>query len=72
MKALIVLCLMLTACTATTKYGDCVGIDSVDKKPELKYEMNVTNIAIGVLTFELIIPPIYVIAKEFYCPVGVK
>ena len=73
MKKIIALMLvvLLTGCTSNTEFGLCVGIGE-DKNPNLVYKVSAWNVALGILFFELILPPVFVAADEFYCPVGVK
>ena len=61
----------LAGCTSQTAYGTCIGaFDEGD--PKLVYKTNVWNVAMGVIFFEFIIPPVIVIADETKCPVGRK
>lgn len=73
-----VFALNMMACSAPTKtingitYGDYGLLNSDDKNPDIKYEPNWWNIAIGIIFFELIIPPIYVFGYHLFEPVGPK
>lgn len=59
----------LAGCESRTDYGPCVGI--ADKQnPKLHYKLSVTNVAVGVIFFEMVVPPIQVLANETFCPVG--
>jgi hypothetical protein len=58
-------------CTDKTSYGKCVGAFD-EKDPKLVYKLDADNLAVGLIFFELVIPPIKVIADETFCPVGVK
>lgn len=62
---------LLAGCTTRTEYGDCVGIGD-DKNPKLTYKISVWNAVLGVIFFELIVPPVMVVADSLYCPVGTK
>ncbi len=67
LAALVVVC--ATGCTNHTEYGPCIGaFDAQD--PNLRYSANGINIAIGIIFFELIAPPVVVITSETLCPVG--
>jgi len=63
--------LILSGCESSTKYGDCVGLGE-KQNPKLHYKVSTGNLLIGVLFFEIIVPPIIVITDEIYCPVGVE
>lgn len=68
--AIIVLsCLM--GCMTKTEFGPCVGAWE-DKKPQLIYKINPWNLFLGAVFFQLILPPIFVLTDETFCPVGVK
>jgi hypothetical protein len=69
--ALIILALLASGCTSKTEFGNCIGIAD-DRDPKLNYKMDIWNAGLGILFVEFIIPPIIVVADEFYCPVGVK
>ena len=73
MKSLIILAaaamVFLSGCESRTDYGDCVGIGDHQKK-NLEYKLSPRNIVIGVVFFELIAPPVYVLVDETYCPIG--
>ena len=38
----------------------------------LKYKTSIRNVIVGVLFIELVLPPVYVVAAQLYCPVGIK
>lgn len=69
--AIVVLMLSMSACTSSNQYGKCVGLNG-NEDPKLKYEYSALNIAIGILFFGFIAPPIYVALDELKCPVGTK
>ncbi|OGN01012.1 MAG: hypothetical protein A3G51_00005 [Candidatus Yanofskybacteria bacterium RIFCSPLOWO2_12_FULL_43_11b] len=66
------------ACSAPTKtingttYSDYGLFNLDDKNPNIKYEPNWWNVAMGVIFFEMIIPPIYVFGFHLFEPVGPK
>ena len=68
---LIITMLFLVSCTSKTEFGNCIGIGE-DKEPNLIYKVNTKNIVIGVVFFEMILPPIFVLADETLCPIGYK
>ena len=66
----LLLVLALTGCASRTEFGDCVGIN--DKQdPRLVYKLSIRNLIVGVVFFQMIAPPIYVVVDQLYCPVGV-
>lgn len=66
-------CVLGSACTSETEYGDCVGLGSDDEKdPSLKYEVDVGNIVLSVIFFETVFVPAVVAITEFECSVGRK
>lgn len=73
MKFLVILALTfgLVGCDSKTQFGPCVGLREM-QNPSLNYELSVKNVAIGVFTIEMILPPIIVVAKQLFCPIGVK
>lgn len=66
-----VMLLSLCACTSKTQFGDCIGAFD-DKKPNLEYKLSSWNLFLGVVFFELIAPPIFVVVDKTFCPVGNK
>jgi len=73
MKRAVVLALavMLSGCIEHTEFGACVGIVD-DRDPTKQYKLSVQNAVMAVLFFELIVPPVVVVANELFCPVGEK
>ena len=73
MKKLVMLIIMLLfiSCTSSTQYGTCIGAFD-DKDPNKVYKVSAWNIAMGVIFFEMVLPPIFVIIDETLCPVGIK
>lgn len=63
------LLLALAGCTSSTPYGECIGAFD-QERPELVYKPSVRNIVVGILFFELIVPPVVVLVDEIKCPVG--
>lgn len=63
--------LVFSSCTSSNELGKCVGI-SQGQDPKLNYELSIWNAALGIIFFEMIIPPIMVLHHETYCPVSVK
>lgn len=59
----------LGGCTERTEFGPCIGAFD-EKDPALRYKVEGWNIAMGVIFFELIAPPIIVVTDETFCPVG--
>lgn len=71
--------IQVTGCTAprrvvnNTEYSDYGILNEDDvKSPNIQYEPNWWNIFLGVVFFELIIPPIYVFGYHLMRPVGPK
>lgn len=72
----ILLACLLAGCESTRyvlQYGDmpCVGIGET-QDPRFHYKLSVRNTVIGILFFEMIVPPIIILANETFCPVSVK
>jgi hypothetical protein len=61
----------LVGCTSSTEYGQCVGAFD-EKDPKLTYKVSAVNVAMAVIFFSLVAPPIFVIVDETFCPVGRK
>jgi hypothetical protein len=72
------LAISLAACTAPTldingtTYHDYGLVNQSDANFKIQYEPNWWNICMGVLFFEMIIPPIYVFGFHMMEPVGQK
>lgn len=63
--AILLMILTLTACSSSTPYGDCVGIGDEDSRdPTLHYKLSAWNLAMGVIFFELIVPPIVLLGRS--------
>ncbi len=65
------LLVLTTACTQNTKWGDCIGAFD-EPLPDRTYKVSTWNVAMAVIFFELIVPPIIVITNETKCPTGLK
>lgn len=61
---------LLTGCASKTAFGNCVGLGE-KQDPRLEYKVSVRNVIIGIFFVELIVPPIFVLVDQFYCPVGI-
>lgn len=48
----------------------CVGVNGKGKVPGIDYDYSVRNIALGVLFFGFVLPPIKVVLTEIECPIG--
>ena len=69
-RALLLVALMLSlGCTSSTGYGLCIGALD-DRSPELVYRVSAWNVAMGIIFFELVVPPVIVLTDETLCPVG--
>lgn len=62
--------LLLAGCTSRTLYGPCIGIAD-HRDPRLLYKMSIRNVSLGIIFFELVIPPVDVLANKTFCPVGI-
>lgn len=63
--------LALAGCTSETGFGPCIGAFD-DRDPALIYKVSGWNVAMGIVFFELVFPPVIVVADETLCPVGRK
>jgi hypothetical protein len=61
----------LCGCVSKTEFGECIGITD-DKNPQLVYKVSARNVVIGIIFFEVIVPPVVVLVDETYCPVAAK
>jgi hypothetical protein len=59
----------LAGCASRTNYGECIGLNG-DRNPKLRYEYSAWNIAMGIIFFGLVVPPIFVALDQLQCPVG--
>lgn len=64
-----IVALALAGCETETRFGQCVGITD-DKDPTLVYRLSARNVILGIVGFEMIFPPVLVLASETYCPVA--
>lgn len=60
---------LLAGCTSHTEFGPCVGAFD-EKDPHLVYKISGWNLGMGLIFFEMIIPPILVITDVTFCPIG--
>lgn len=63
--------LLLSGCENSTQFGPCVGAGET-QNPKLTYKISALNLVVGIVFFELIAPPVVVVANELYCPNGTK
>ncbi len=63
--------LAFCGCTSKTDFGPCIGAFD-EKDPNLTYKVSAWNLGVGILFFSLILPPIYVVVDETFCPVAKK
>lgn len=73
-KLLIMLAIasILPSCTSKTEFGNCIGVSRKKEDPSLEYELSIKNAVIGIVFFQIIAPPLYVLRDETYCPIGKK
>lgn len=65
----VLLALSLTGCASSNSNGEpCIGAFD-DPKPGVTYKVSSRNLAIGIIFFEMVFPPVVVIVNEFKCPV---
>ena len=62
---------LLLGCTTHTQYGKCIGLAD-DKNPALIYKVDAWNVFLGIVFFETIIVPLYVVIDNAFCPVDKK
>lgn len=65
------LLLLMSACTSKTKFGSCVGIDDTEDAKYV-YQYSKKNIVLGIVFFEMVLPPLFVVLDELKCPVEVR
>lgn len=63
--------LLATSCSDRTEFGECVGLIT-PKDPTLVYDIRGGNVFWGIIGAEMVLPPIYVGLKNFYCPIAKK
>lgn len=66
---------LTSACTSSVNipgHGEvpCVGLGD-EQDPRFIYDLSGWNIAMGIIFFSLVIPPVLVLTDELYCPEGV-
>lgn len=69
--AIIVAAVLVGGCSSRTDFGECIGAFD-EKNPALVYKVSAWNVAIGVIFFGLVAPPVYVLVDQTFCPVGKK
>lgn len=69
--AAVLILAILAGCASETEYGKCIGAFD-EKNPKLEYKLSIRNAVVGVIFFGLVLPPIFVIADETFCPIGKK
>ena len=68
---LFALMMLFSSCTTKTQYGECVGVG--DKQdPKLEYQLDKTNVLLGLVFVETVWVPAVVVLYELYCPVERK
>jgi len=72
MKVILLSLLILISCTSKTEYGRCIGVSRKYEDKRLDYDLSKRNIILGIIFFEMVIPPVYVIVDQTYCPIGRK
>jgi len=72
-KKLVFISLILSVigCDSQTKYGSCVGAFD-NKDPKKIYKIDGWNLAMGIIFFEMVVPPVSVVVDETFCPIGDK
>lgn len=67
LRLLPLLCLV-TACESQRHGIRCIGLNGKER-PGVEYEYSASNIVIGIVTIEMIAPPVIVVLNELKCPV---
>lgn len=70
-KAIAILAIMalLTGCTSSNEFGECIGAFD-DKKPGADYKLSVWNTVLAVIFVETVVVPVVVVANQSLCPTG--
>ncbi len=68
MKKLLIALLLFSGCTSSTNGGPCIGAFDT-KKPGVEYKLSAWNVGLGIMFFSMVLPPIFVLADETFCPV---
>lgn len=71
LAAMLALGLAQSACTSSTAYGECLGVNE-DQDTGLRYKVSAENVVLAAIFSETIFVPIIVVVNETYCPVGRK
>ena len=70
MKWLVLVVALSTGCRSETEYGECVGLDPQERKPDLVYKVSVRNAIWSFLAIETIIAPVLWATDFAFCPVA--
>lgn len=67
---------LLAGCVDEVKLSDgktypCVGAFE-KKNPKLDYNLSAQNLIVGLIFFEIVVPPVVVLVDQTFCPVSVK
>ena len=68
---ILLVCMLFAGCTSSTEFGQCIGAFD-EKLPGLHYKISAWNVGVALLTFGLIVPPVFVLVDQTWCPVGKK
>lgn len=60
---------LLAGCESKNEYGDCIGAFD-DGAPGVKYKVSTRNAIVGIIFFELVAPPVFVVAEQARCPIA--
>lgn len=74
LMTILLLTLLATSCTKSTKHGECIGLANEDeiKVEKLNYKYSKWNIFLAVIFSETLVAPVNVVGYNLRCPVGVK
>ena len=59
-------------CKSETQFGQCVGFDNDDHKPNLVYKISIRNAIVSIIFAQTIIVPVIWAFDYAYCPVEKK
>ena len=68
--AAVALLIGAAGCVKATAFGPCIGLNQTPRA-DRTYAWSARNIALGIVGFELVYPPVKVLLDEAKCPVGV-
>jgi len=60
---------LLAGCESKNEFGNCIGAFD-DGEPGVKYKISTRNVIVGIIFFEVIAPPVFVVADQARCPVN--